>query len=134
MTETRPANPATASLLVLIILQLVMLAALFARTPPHPPLAVAPFAMAPFLAAAIAVAAAAMMLGAERTRGGAALSALAALAALVSYGPHKWFDAAIPEIWPAVLTAEVAVGVIAWRLVRLSPLAANAHPAGHSSR
>lgn len=97
-----------AALCTLAILQLVMLAALFTQTPPHPPIAVAPFALGPFLGAAIAIAVAAIVLGATRTRLGTAASVLAAVLGLVSYGPQKWVDPAIAQIWPAVLLGEIA--------------------------
>jgi hypothetical protein len=97
-----------AALSTLAILQLTMLAALFTQTPPHPPLAVAPFALGPFLGAAISIAVAAIVLGATRTRLGTVASVLAAVVALVSYGPQKWIDPAIGQIWPAVLLGEIA--------------------------
>lgn len=109
-----PKSPsvARAALSALVILQLTMLAALFTRTPPHPPLTVAPFALGPFLGASIAVAVAAIMLGATSTRLGTAGSVLAAVFALVSFGPQKWIDPAIGQIWPAVLAGEVAAAVL----------------------
>ena len=41
-------QPTTAALATLIILQVVMLGALYAQIAPHPPATVAPFAIAPF--------------------------------------------------------------------------------------
>lgn len=101
-----------AALATLAILQLTMLAALFTRTPPHPPLAVAPFALGPFLGASIAIAVAGIILGATRTRVGTAAAVLAAALGLVSYGPQKWIDPAIAQIWPAVLLGEIAAIVL----------------------
>ncbi len=110
----------TAGLWTLLVLQAVMAAALFSRTPPHPPLAVAPFAMAPFLAASLAIAAAAISLQARSGRTASWLALLAGLLALVSYGPQKWLDPAIAQIWPAVLIGEVAaVAVLATSLPAL---------------
>lgn len=103
---------AQAALLALIVLQLVMLAALYAQIPPHPPRVIAPFALGPFLGASLAIAGAAMMLGATRTGSGMASSLLAAALALVSFGPQKWLDPTIGEIWPAVLVAEIAAIVL----------------------
>jgi hypothetical protein len=80
-----------AALVTLAILQLVMLGALFTQTPPHPPIAVAPFALGPFLGASISMAVAAIVLGATRTRLGTVVSVLAALLGLVSYG-LSWFS------------------------------------------
>lgn len=112
MAPPHARSGAQAALISLVILQLTMLAALFTQTPPHPPLAVAPFALGPFLGASISVAASAMVLGATSTRLGTAASILAAVLALVSFGPQKWVDPAIAQIWPAVLLGEIAVGVL----------------------
>jgi len=100
---------ALAALAVLLTLQVTMLAALLTLTVPHPPLFVAPFALGPFLGAAIALAVAAMVIGPVNTRFGKSLSVLASLAALVSFGPHKWFDPAFSQIWPAVVLAQLAI-------------------------
>jgi len=107
-----------AGLCVLFLLQTIMLAALFTRTPPHPPLEVAPFAIAPFLAASASLAAAACLLLASNIVAGLACSVLAALTGLVSYGPQKWFDAAFPKIWPAVGLAEIAIVLIFFAVLR----------------
>ncbi|MEO1275633.1 MAG: hypothetical protein AAFV96_09645 [Pseudomonadota bacterium] len=108
MTTNRPV---LAALATLIILQVVMLAALMTETAPHPPLAVAPFAMAPFLGASISAAVAAMILEAE-SLAGRILGGAAAAMALVSYGPQKYLDAAIPQVWPAVVAGQIAAAVI----------------------
>lgn len=101
-----------AALGTLILLQGVMLAALFTKTAPHPPETIPLGGMAPFLAASLSAAMAALVVGAS-TRAGLALSALASLGALVSYGPQKYFDAAFPLVWPAVIAAQIAVVVLA---------------------
>ena len=106
MSESRSIS---AALSVLIILQLVMLGALYARVPPHPPATIPLFAIAPFLAVALATAAAALIVGPVAGRMGRALSLLAALMALLSFGPQKYLDPQFPLIWPAVLAAQVAV-------------------------
>lgn len=112
---TDRARPALAAL---IILQGVMLGALFAGIAPHPPAATPLFGMAPFLAAAISAAAAALVLG-SGSRAGRGLAALAALAGLVSFGPQKFLDPQFPLIWPAVLAGQVAaVAVLAACLPR----------------
>jgi hypothetical protein len=112
MTVTGRHARAQAALLTLIILQVVMLAALYTQTPPHPPRAIVLFALGPFLGTSISAAASAMVLGATATRQGMAAALLAAALALISFGPQKWIDPAIGEIWPAVLAAEVAVAVL----------------------
>lgn len=105
MSESRSI---TAALSALIILQLVMLGALYAQVPPHPPATIPLFAIAPFLAVALATAAAALIVGPVAGRTGRALSLLAALMAMLSFGPQKYVDPQFPMIWPAVLAAQVA--------------------------
>lgn len=103
-----------AALTTLIIVQLIMLVSLLAGLAPHPPRVIPFFAMAPFLSVSMAIAASAMIIGPVTSKLGKALSLLAALCALISYGPQKWIDPAIGEIWPAVLAGEIAaVGLIA---------------------
>jgi hypothetical protein len=112
MDVAKSRSGAHAALAVLVILQATMLAALLTRTPPHPPLSVATFALGPFLGASMAVAAAAILLGATSTRFGSAASVLAAAMALVSFGPQKWIDPTIAQIWPAVLLGQIAAAVL----------------------
>ena len=96
------------ALSVLIVLQLTMLLALFTQTPPHPPLTVPPFALGPFLGASLALAVAALIPPTMQRPAEKALVLLATTAALVSFGPQKWFDPAIAQIWPAVLLGQLA--------------------------
>lgn len=117
MTDRSPNRIDLACLTVLIVLQILMLAALYTGTEPHPPLAVAPFALGPFLSASIAIAAAALMLGAGQGGAGPAAVLAAVVTALVSFGPQKWFDAAFFQIWPAVILAQIACAILAWRAV-----------------
>lgn len=102
-----PSRLPHAALGTLIILQLVMLASLFAGVAPHPPRAIPLFAMAPFLAASMAVATMALVLGPLSGTTARALTGLAVITALISYGPQKWVDPAIGEIWPAVLLGQI---------------------------
>lgn len=114
-TGRPPSYPATAAILVLLTLTGVMLLALFFRTAPHPPIEVPPFALGPFLGASLALGAAAFHLIREGGRHGGAIAVLFALTALVSFGPQKYLDPAFSRIWPAVITAQLAVAVIlAW--------------------
>lgn len=106
-----------AALATLFILQTVMLGALYAGVPPHPPREIPIFAMAPFLGAALGLCAAAYLL-ADQSRTGGVLAALAALAALVSFGPQKYVDPAFPMIWPAVVTAQAACAVLLTGILR----------------
>lgn len=107
MTDPRPAQ---AALAMLITLHALMLAALYTGTDPHPPIAVAPFAIAPFLSVSIGTALAAIILASHRA--GSILSLLASALALVSFGPQKYFDAAFPMIWPAVIAAQISVAFL----------------------
>lgn len=101
-------RPIIAALSALILLQLVMLSALYAGIAPHPPVATPLFGMAPFLAASFAVAFSAILLGPLSGRAGRILSGLAVVLALVSFGPQKYFDAQFALIWPAVISGQIA--------------------------
>lgn len=98
----------TAALSVLIILQLVMLTALYAGVAPHPPVATPLFGIAPFLGASMGAAAAAIVLGSNSSRAGRVLSLAATVMALISFGPQKYFDAQFGLIWPAVIAGQIA--------------------------
>ena len=108
MKTTFRSRQANAALTVLIVLQLTMLTALFARSAPHPPATIPLFAIAPFLAVALATASAAIIIGATDTIPGRLLSIAAAVLALLSYGPQKYFDAQFALIWPAVIAGQLA--------------------------
>ena len=113
-------QPAAAATIVLLVLTGVMLLALFSRTPPHPPLEVAPFALGPFLGASLAIGAAALWAVSHEARHAWLPAALFALTALVSFGPQKYFDPAFSRIWPAVIAGQVAIIVLAvWCAVAL---------------
>ncbi|MEO0911694.1 MAG: hypothetical protein AAFY59_01685 [Pseudomonadota bacterium] len=102
-----------AGLWCLIVLQGVMLLALYTKTPPHPPEFVAPFGIAPFLGASLALAASALALG-TGVLPGRVVAVLAALAALVSYGPQKYVDAQFALIWPSVILGQGGVIAVFW--------------------
>ncbi len=99
--------PATAALAVLITLQLVMLTALYAGIPPHPPVATPLFGIGPFLGAAVSAALVALILG-TGSPAGRIFGGLAAAMALVSFGPQKYLDPQIGLIWPAVVSGQLA--------------------------
>lgn len=107
-----------AAILVLLVLTGVMLMALFSRTAPHPPSEVAPFALGPFLGASLAIGTAALRLGPHGNLAGTGLAILFVVTALVSFGPQKLVDPAFSRIWPAVITAQVAIIVIAVSVIR----------------
>ena len=111
---------AAAAIVVLLVLTGVMLLALLTRTAPHPPLEVAPFAIGPFLGASLAIGAGALHLVRQDGRYAGALAILFAVTAVVSFGPQKYFDPAFSRIWPAVITAQIAVVVVvAWSILTL---------------
>ena len=116
MTNSKYSQPVAMALVVLAILQGVMLAAMLARVPPHPPFSVGPFAMGPWLGACLAAIAVSLMSGPEDGRAGQGFALLSTVMALVYYGPHKWFDPAIGQIWPAVLAAQIACLTILFRI------------------
>lgn len=125
---THSDRTSSAALAALVLLQAIMLMSLFAGVAPHPPAATPLFGMGPFLGAALAAAVAALILGPAQSRAGRVLAALAAVAALVSFGPQKYLDPQFPLIWPAVLTGQVAAAVILLGLLprRVKARAANA--------
>lgn len=106
-----------AALAVLLTLQVVMLAELFAGVPPHPPEQIALFGIAPFLSVSLATAVAALVVGPTDTLAGRSLSLLAGLLAMLSYGPQKYVDPQFPLIWPAVVVAQLAVVVLVMGVV-----------------
>ena len=99
---------AVAALATLILLQVMMLSALYAGVRPHPPATTPLFGIAPFIGASVSIALAAIILQPLTNNAGRVLSVLAALAALVSFGPQKYFDPQIGLIWPAVVLGQVA--------------------------
>lgn len=98
----------TTALGTLIVLQLTMLFALFFKLPPHPPEVIPLGGMAPFLGASLSAACAALVFGGRGTAGTVFILLACALAA-VSYGPQKYLDPAIGLVWPAVVTAQIAI-------------------------
>lgn len=115
--QTANDRAALCAITTLILLHAVMLASLFAGVPPHPPAKLAVFGMAPFLSAVLATLSATLVLGSTQTRAGQAFCGLAMLLSLVCFGPHKAFDPAFPLIWPAVITAWIAIFSLGARLV-----------------
>lgn len=114
---TRHERQTTAALTALIVLQIIMLTALYAGIRPHPPTATPLFGIAPFLGAWLSVAAGAIIIGSLHDASGRVLSLLAVVMALVSFGPQKYFDAQFALIWPAVLLGQFAALVIVHRVV-----------------
>jgi hypothetical protein len=111
-------HSANASLATLVILQLVMLAALFALTVPHPPAAIPLFGIGPFIGASLSAAVSAVIIGPLTSKTGRVLCVLAALLALISFGPQKYFDPQFGLIWPAVIAAQIAVITLFYSVFR----------------
>ena len=109
-------QPITAALVSLIILQIIMLLALFADVAPHPPAQIPLFGIAPFLAVAITLAVSAIIMGPLYSRAGQILAVLATFAALLSFGPQKYVDAQFPLIWPAVVSGQIAALVVLFQI------------------
>lgn len=110
MTQTD--RQALAALATLILLQGIMLSALYAGIRPHPPEATPLFGIAPFLGASVSVAVSAMIVQPLASTAGRGLSLAAALMALVSFGPQKYFDVQFGLIWPAVVLGQLAAVVL----------------------
>lgn len=89
-----------------------MLTALYAGIRPYPPEATPLFGIAPFIGAAMSVAMAAIIVRPLENRAGRIFSVIAALLALMSFGPQKYFDAQFGLIYPAVLLGPFAALVI----------------------
>ena len=103
---------AKTALATLAILQTVMLFAMMTRTEPHPPFAIVLFGLGPFLSLSLSLTAAAWLLGAGTNASSRIACLLAAAAALISFGPQKWGDPMIGQIWPAVLSGEIAAATL----------------------
>lgn len=119
---------ALAALATLILLQFIMLSALYAGIRPHPPIATPLFGIAPFLGASVSVALSAMIVQPLSTAAGRGLSVAAAIMALVSFGPQKYFDAQFALIWPAVILGQIAAIVIFARVLLASRQKVEADP------
>lgn len=61
MTQTE--KQTTAALITLMLLQVIMLSALYAGIKPHPPIATPLFGIAPFLGASVSIALSAIVIG-----------------------------------------------------------------------
>jgi hypothetical protein len=114
---THPERQTSAALVTLITLQLIMLSALYAGIKPHPPVATPLFGIAPFLGASVSVALSALIVSPLASAAGRTLSVLAAVMALLSFGPQKYLDAQFGLIWPAVIFGQIAAAVIFIRVL-----------------
>lgn len=122
-----------AALATLILLQLIMLSALYAGIRPHPPVSTPLFGIAPFLGASVSIAAWAMIAQPLTNAIGRSLAALAALMALVSFGPQKYFDAQFALIWPAVILGQISALVIFFQVFGIIRMRAASGPSDEAS-
>ncbi|WP_432448691.1 hypothetical protein [Aliiroseovarius marinus] len=102
---------AAAGLAMLIILQAVMLASLFAGVQPHPPVKIPLGAIAPILAAGFATATAGIMLRPSSAIG-QVFAILAVLIAMLSFGPQKYLNDQFHLIWPAVTLGQISAVMV----------------------
>lgn len=102
---------AIAGLAMLIILQAVMLASLFAGIQPHPPVTIPLGAIAPILAAGFATATAGILLQPTSSIG-RIFAIVAALIAMLSFGPQKYLNDQFYLIWPAVVLGQISALMI----------------------
>lgn len=91
----------------LIVLQIVMLGSLFAQIAPHPPALIPISGIGPFLSVSLALAVGALIVGPLNGKTGRALGLLAALLAMVSFGPQKYLDPQLALVWPAVVFGQL---------------------------
>ncbi|WP_421702045.1 hypothetical protein [Aliiroseovarius sp.] len=126
MRDDENTRIATTGLVMLIILQGVMLASLYAGVPPHPPVKIPLGAIAPILAAGFATAVAGILLR-PTTLLGRAFALLAVVIALLSFGPQKYLNDQFALIWPAVVLGQVAALMVVAGAV--SPVLARRRPA-----
>lgn len=117
---TQSDRQAFAALATLILLQVIMLSALYAGIKPHPPAATPLFGIAPFIGVSVSIALSAIIVQPLSSSAGRVLSTLAALMALVSYGPQKYFDPQFSLIWPAVILGQLAALTLFVRVFRAS--------------
>ena len=111
LTEARLA--AIGSLAGLAVLKLVMLAALFTRTEPYPPLQ-----LAPLFAASLALSALAVALICANSRRFLAPTVLVVLESLLSVGPHKLYPgesamfAQTAAVYPVILVGSALILIL----------------------
>ncbi len=123
---------ALGSIAGLAILKIVMLAALFTQTPPHPPLG-----FAPLFGASLALSALCVALICTRSRWFSAPSILVILESLLSFGPQKLypgessFFAQSVAVYPVIFVGSALIlilGVASWSL--FGTFKARAHEPG----
>ncbi len=112
---------AISALLGLIALKLIMLAALFSQTMPHPPAFIAPT-----LAASIALSAVCIGLILTGSRWLLTVAGIIALESLLSFGPHKLypgespaFFAQTPAVYPVIIVGTSLILVLVINVFRM---------------
>ncbi|WP_424981231.1 hypothetical protein [Maritalea sp. S77] len=112
ISENETEKQVGAAIAGLIILQLVMLGSLYAQIAPHPPAIIPISGIGPFLSVSLSAAAGALIIGPLNGRWGRILGLLAAVLAMVSFGPQKYIDPQFPLVWPAVVFGQLCAGYI----------------------
>lgn len=118
ISENKVEKQVNAAIASLIILQVVMLGSLFAQTVPHPPAIIPISGIGPFLSVSLSAAIGALILGPLSGKAGRVLGLVAAMLAMVSFGPQKYIDPQFSLVWPAVVFGQLCAGYIAFANVQ----------------
>ncbi|TDQ66299.1 hypothetical protein ATL17_0292 [Maritalea mobilis] len=118
ISESKVEKQVAAAIAGLIILQVVMLGSLYAQIEPHPPAIIPISGIGPFLSVSLSAAVGALMLGPLHSRAGRVLGLIAALLAMISFGPQKYIDPQFPLVWPAVVFGQMCAAYIAFANIR----------------
>lgn len=105
---------AVAAIAAILTQMIVMLAALFAQQPPHPP-----SFLAPLIGVGVAFGVAAAILTLAKARGFFGLTIVFVVFSLISFGPHKLlpgehplFFAQTPAVYPIILSGTFFVAML----------------------
>lgn len=118
ISESKIEKQVSAAIAGLIILQVVMLGSLYAQITPHPPAIIPISGIGPFLSVSLSAAAGALMLGPLNSRAGRVLGLIAALLAMISFGPQKYIDPQFSLVWPAVVFGQLCAVYIVFANIR----------------
>ncbi len=118
ISESKIEKQVSTAIAGLIILQVVMLGSLYAQITPHPPVIIPISGIGPFLSVSLSVAVGSLMLGPLNSRAGRVLGLIAALLAMISFGPQKYIDPQFPLVWPAVVFGQLCAVYIVFANIR----------------
>jgi hypothetical protein len=97
-----------ASLIGLIVLNIVMLASYLAGVEPHPPAVLGPLGGAgPFIGANVALSTVGALYCWWQNRVGYILAMVSVLLNIITFGPHKYFQEAASLLYPAVTVGTI---------------------------